>query len=187
MLNRKLLFTALVVLSLVLFAPACKKKTAETEPVAPQPAPVEVAPEPAPVEVTEETFEEAEPEVVAVPLKTIAELNQEGVLSTVYFEFDQYDLSDSTRAVLQANAQWLQGNPEYRIVVEGHCDERGTIEYNLALGEKRARAVVDYLADLGLGASRVRMITYGEERPEDPTSSEAAWSKNRRAAFVIEQ
>ena len=132
-----------------------------------------------------EDFRQEQPEVVEVPI-TIAELNQRGVLQTIYFEFDQYDLSDSSRGVLQANAQWLQSNPEYRIVVEGHCDERGTIEYNLALGEKRARAVSDYLDDLGLGGSRVRMITYGEERPADSMSSEAAWAKNRRAEFVIE-
>jgi peptidoglycan-associated lipoprotein len=88
--------------------------------------------------------------------------------------------------VLQQNGDWLLGNPQYNIRIEGHCDERGTIEYNLALGERRASAVRDYLVSLGVDAFRIRIVSYGEEDPADPGHDEAAWARNRRGVFVIE-
>jgi peptidoglycan-associated lipoprotein len=108
-------------------------------------------------------------------------------LGTVFFAYDSYDLSPTSLATLRENAEVLKAYPRFRVVVEGHCDERGTIDYNLALGEKRAASVRDYLASLGVERERVRIITYGEERPADPGHSEAAWSKNRRAEFVVER
>ena len=107
-------------------------------------------------------------------------------LDKVYFDFDKSDLTDETRRVLRQNADWLKANGEYAVVIEGHCDERGTIEYNLALGQRRAQAVQDYLVNLGISAERMRNKSFGEEQPADPGHDEAAWSRNRRAAFVIE-
>jgi peptidoglycan-associated lipoprotein len=106
------------------------------------------------------------------------------VLETVYFDFDKYNLKPEAKATLANNAQVLKDNSEVTILIEGHCDERGTQEYNLALGEKRANSARDYLVDLGIAASRIRVISYGYERPVDPGHNEAAWAKNRRAAFV---
>jgi peptidoglycan-associated lipoprotein len=117
----------------------------------------------------------------------VAKWNAEGVLKTVYFSFDQYDLDDPARTVLQANSSWLGGvGKQVDIRVEGHCDERGTIEYNLALGERRASAVREYLVSLGVDSQRIRIVSYGEEQPADPGHTEAAWAKNRRAVSVIE-
>ena len=107
-------------------------------------------------------------------------------LGTVYFAYDSYDLSPTSLATLRENAEVLKAYRDHGVVVHGHCDERGTIDYNLARGEKRASSVRDYLASLGVEASRIRIVTYGEERPVDPGHTEAAWSKNRRAAFVVE-
>lgn len=107
-------------------------------------------------------------------------------LDTIYFGYDSYDLSSTSLATLQSNAEFLKTYTEHDVVVEGHCDERGTIEYNLALGEKRASAVREYLVGLGVDRNRVRIITFGEERPQDGGHDESAWSKNRRAAFDVE-
>jgi peptidoglycan-associated lipoprotein len=106
-------------------------------------------------------------------------------LSPVYFEFDRYDLRDDARATLGANGKGLQDNASVNITIEGHCDERGTTEYNLALGEKRAKAAYDYLVSYGIPASRMSTVSYGEERPADPGHDEMAWAKNRRAEFVV--
>jgi len=106
-------------------------------------------------------------------------------LKDVFFEFDRYDLSADARTVLRANADWLKGNPAARVEIEGHCDERGTNEYNLALGAKRAQAARDYLANLGVNSNRLSTISYGEEIPVCKESNEACWKQNRRARFVI--
>jgi len=104
---------------------------------------------------------------------------------TVYFDFDKYNLRADAKASLDANFALLQEFPDAIIKVEGHCDERGTVEYNISLGEKRARAVMDYLVGKGIAAARLSIISYGKERPVDPGHNEAAWSKNRRAEFSI--
>jgi peptidoglycan-associated lipoprotein len=105
------------------------------------------------------------------------------VMDTVYFEFDQATLSDLAKETLVRNAEWLRANPNARIQVEGNADERGTPEYNLALGERRAAAVKSYLSSLGVEGSRLVTISYGEERPADPGHGEEAWEKNRRVDF----
>ena len=105
------------------------------------------------------------------------------VMDTVYFEFDQATLSDPAKDTLVRNAEWLRANPDVRVQVEGNADERGTPEYNLALGERRAAAVKSYLSSLGVENSRLVTISYGEERPADPGHSEDAWTKNRRVDF----
>lgn len=104
---------------------------------------------------------------------------------TVYFAFDNFTIAPGERGKLEATAQYLAANPGVRIIVAGHTDERGTIQYNLGLGERRANAVRDYLIGLGVAGSRVQTISYGEERPVDPSSNEAAWAKNRRAQAGI--
>lgn len=103
----------------------------------------------------------------------------------INFDFDQSVLTPKARAILERKAAWLRDNPEASVIIEGHCDERGTVEYNIALGERRARGAMDFLADLGVSASRLSTISYGEERPLDPGHNEAAWARNRRACFVI--
>jgi peptidoglycan-associated lipoprotein len=103
----------------------------------------------------------------------------------VFFEFDSYDLTADARDILKGNAEWLKGNSSARIEVEGHCDERGTSEYNLALGARRAQSAKDYLISLGISAERVSTISYGEEIPVCTESSESCWRQNRRARFVI--
>jgi peptidoglycan-associated lipoprotein len=104
----------------------------------------------------------------------------------IYFEFDKARLLPESKAVLRVKAEWLKANPEALAIIEGHCDERGTNEYNLALGDRRAQSAKTYLVDLGISAERLTSISYGEERPLDPGHDEAAWARNRRAQFVIE-
>ena len=103
----------------------------------------------------------------------------------VFFDTDQYDLDDRDRATLDAQAAWLQSNPSVRVTVEGHADERGTRDYNLALGDRRANAAKNYLAARGVSPSRMTVISYGKERPEALGSDETAWAQNRRAVTVL--
>jgi peptidoglycan-associated lipoprotein len=105
-------------------------------------------------------------------------------LGTVYFEYDQARLTDTARKQLSANAEWIKSNPGSTIQVEGHTDKRGSIEYNLSLGERRARSVKAYLATLGVEGNRLTIISFGEEKPLDASDSEGAFAKNRRANFV---
>jgi peptidoglycan-associated lipoprotein len=103
----------------------------------------------------------------------------------IYFEFDQYILSDSAKQNIDKKAQWLKKFPSAKAMIEGHCDERGSAEYNLALGQKRADAVMQYLVSLGINANRISTVSYGKENPKDPGHTEEAWAKNRRAHFVL--
>ena len=108
-----------------------------------------------------------------------------GPLKDINYNFDSAALAENARATLRANADWLKANPSARIQIEGHCDERGTAEYNMALGAKRAQAAMDYLATLGIAAGRMSTISYGEEIPLCKEKTEDCWAKNRRARFVI--
>lgn len=110
-----------------------------------------------------------------------------GPLKDVNFDFDSAALSEPARATLKANADWLKTNAAARVQIEGHCDERGTAEYNMALGAKRAQAAMDYLATLGIAANRLSTISYGEEIPVCKEKTEACWARNRRARFVVSQ
>lgn len=103
----------------------------------------------------------------------------------IHFAFDSAELTPMSRTLLKEKALWLGQNPGVQVVVEGHCDDRGTMEYNLALGDRRAFSAKKFLVDLGIAESRLSTISYGEERPIDPASNETAWAKNRRAQFVI--
>ena len=106
-------------------------------------------------------------------------------LGDIHFDFDKSDIRADSREILQKNADWLQNNPDIKIQIEGHCDERGTAEYNLALGERRAMSTKKYLISLGMSADRIYTISYGEELPIDPNHGEDAWAKNRRAHFLV--
>lgn len=108
-----------------------------------------------------------------------------GPLEDVQFEYDQAELTDQARAILERNAQWIKGHPAAKVRVEGHCDDRGTVEYNLALGERRAQSTRDYLVTLGVGADRLATVSYGKERPLDTGTTETAYARNRRAHFAV--
>lgn len=108
-------------------------------------------------------------------------------LQRIFFEFDQYVLTEQAKATLVNNAGLLRAAPALDVMIEGHCDERGSDEYNLALGEKRALATRTYLVSLGVAADRLSVISYGEELPLDPASNEQAWAKNRRAEFKVKR
>jgi len=110
-----------------------------------------------------------------------------GVLKDVHFAYDSYELDGTARDVLAANAEWLKDNSRAKTEIEGHCDERGTVEYNLALGDRRANAARDYLQSRGIAADRMTTISWGKERPQNPASNEEAWAQNRRAVTVIPQ
>ena len=186
--KKKIALILCLVLTLVVLAPACKKKaTGETvpDPDAQQiqtPEPIE--PEPAPVEQVE-GFKTADPDVREID-QSAAAINDRGELKIIYFGYDRDELTDAARSNLRQNANWLKANPQWNVVLQGHCDERGTIEYNLALGQRRANSVRSYMASLGVDASRVRTVSYGEERPVDNGHNEAAWAKNRRAESQVE-
>ena len=114
-----------------------------------------------------------------------SDYNQAGELNTVYFEYDKSNLTSLGKDILKNNYNWLKDNPDVFIQVEGHCDNRGTIEYNIALGERRAISIKNYLKRLGLKDSRIATISYGEEKPFSLDDSESGWAKNRRVNFVI--
>ncbi len=104
-------------------------------------------------------------------------------LEDIHFDFDRYHIRSDVRVILEQNGRWLRENPRAKVQIEGHCDEQGTVEYNLALGEKRANSTRDYLISLGIEPHRLSTISYGEEKPLDPSHNEEAWAINRRAHF----
>jgi peptidoglycan-associated lipoprotein len=115
----------------------------------------------------------------------VASLDRVGMLADIHFDFDNADIREGDRAVMAKNAELLEKYDSLMVTVEGHCDERGTVEYNLALGERRARATHDYLADLGVGAGRLRTVSYGKEVPLCGEHTEECWQRNRRAHVRI--
>jgi peptidoglycan-associated lipoprotein len=129
-------------------------------------------------------------EPTSMPLPTdIEELNRvaqsRGYIQDAFFGFDEATLSSEAQSALTASADWLKKNGQYNLLIEGHCDERGTEQYNLALGDRRANTAKEYLATLGVDAGRIRTVSYGEERPFDNGHDESAWGKNRRAHLVL--
>lgn len=118
-------------------------------------------------------------------LEVLQKAMRDGLIKDVFFDYDKSDLSESTRTILAENARWFRQYQDAQIIVEGHCDERGTEEYNLALGDRRAQATRDYLIELGVSSSRLEAVSYGEERPFVQGSNEATWAQNRRAHFSL--
>ena len=113
------------------------------------------------------------------------EIDRLGLLKDIRFDYDSADIREADRALLAENAEALKKFDFLRVTIEGHCDERGTVEYNLALGERRARAAADYLTSLGVGADRLKTVSYGKEIPACQQSNEECWSRNRRAHFAV--
>ena len=151
--------------------------TTNTPPPSPPPPPSPVA-EPVPVP----------PEPLAedtIGSKSLDDLNRDSPLKPLFFDLDISEVSAEGQQLLQANAAVLKKYPTWQVTVEGHCDERGTAEYNLALGERRALSAKTYLVSLGIAADKVRIVSYGKEFPFDAGHDDAAWAKNRRAHFVI--
>lgn len=157
-------------------------------PTAPPPTTTTAAPRPPapPTPVNEPV--EVPPEPVAderVTSASLDDLNRNSPLKPAFFELDSADITPAAKAALDENAAVLRRNPSWTVTIEGHTDERGTAEYNLALGERRAIAARTYLVSLGIAADRLRTVSYGKEFPFDPGHDEGAWAKNRRAHFVI--
>jgi peptidoglycan-associated lipoprotein len=181
---------AAIALTAVVGVSACAKKKPIPPPVAPAPAPAEqprTTPTPPPPPPP------APPEPAARPLTedeifakaTVDELNAQKLLADAYFDLDSQQIRDDAKPVLQKNAAWMKRWPSTKVMVEGHADSRGTAEYNLALGDRRASAVRDYLVNLGVGADRVTLVSKGREAPVCAEEAEACWSQNRRGHFVI--
>lgn len=118
--------------------------------------------------------------------KKMLTIKEEFISESIYFEFDSATLTGESQEILRKKAHWLEKNPDVVIVIEGHCDNRGTEAYNLALGERRAESAKAFLTDLGIDVTKVMTISYGEERPINPDDTEKAWADNRRASFVIQ-
>lgn len=182
----------IVVLLLLVFAGACAKK--KPAPVASAPAPpppvadtrpAPPPPPPRPAERVEESVPVPSINEDAIGNRSLEDLNRDSPFRPAFFGLDSSELDDAGRAIVSANADIMRKYPTWVVTIEGHCDERGTAEYNLALGELRAVAVKTYLVALGVSADRLRTVSYGKEFPFDMGHSETAWSKNRRAHFVI--
>lgn len=180
-------FTTLTAVALFLagtlvLAGGCKKRPPTT---VPDSQPTE-APDSAETRVPPPSTPQTDRDVGAVDLTgSLDEINRRGYLSDAFFDYDQSDLRDDARTNLAANAEWLKRNGAIQVLIEGHADERGTSEYNLALADRRANAAKDYVVSLGVDGSRVRTVSYGKERPGCDASTEECWQQNRRAHFVI--
>ena len=154
----------------------CAKKNIveKTETKPPQPA-AQTAPAPAPPQMKSE----------AASMAGLSAMIKEFEDRDIHFDFDKYDLRPEDIKILDEKASFLKAHPDLNIRIEGNCDERGTIEYNLALGDRRAKAAQKYLYDVGIDKGRITTISYGKERPLDPGHNEEAWAKNRRDHFVV--
>jgi peptidoglycan-associated lipoprotein len=176
-----------VLVTVAIGAGACGKKDPPVaRPLPPPPPPTESARPPAPPPPV------SEPAVPPVPVtddaigsKSLDDINRDSPLKPLFYGLDQSEVDAAGQQVLQGNADVLKKYGSWQITVEGHCDERGTAEYNLALGERRAVAARNYLVSLGIGADRIKTVSYGKEFPFDAAHTEAAWAKNRRAHFVV--
>lgn len=186
----------LVVLSLgALVAGGCAKKDMvkpdEQAPAVTAPAPEVTKPAQPPVQPQAPVTEQTPVREPVVAPESGRQTSQppagdlQGQLQKIYFNFDSADLSEESRNTLSRNAEYLSKQQGAKIRIEGNCDERGSDDYNMALGERRAKAAKDYLVNLGIASDRIATISYGEEKPVDPGHDEAAWSKNRRDEFVV--
>ena len=184
----------LVIIPGLLFTTSCAKKTVKSEPAAKAPGADEAAmkaemerqkEELARQRALEEQRLKEEQALAAAKKKAMMGEKDRFLNEHIYFDFDKYNLRSDAQSVLKAKAAYMKKNPKIKVRIEGHCDERGTNEYNLALGDRRANSAKEFLVNLGIGESRLTTISYGEERPADPGQNEAAWARNRRAEFII--
>jgi len=190
-------FAVTIALLALIVAPACHKKVA---PIVVPPVETSSTIPPVPATVTTATAQTVTetPDFVSPKSETIAvdtlpgdieELNRvaqsRGYVQDAFFEFNDSTLTAAAQTALTSSATWLKKNGQYNLLIEGHCDERGTEQYNLALGDRRANQAKEYLVTLGVDAGRIRTVSYGEERPFDPGHDESAWAKNRRDHLVL--
>lgn len=188
---RSVSIAALVIVAAAsLVVGGCSKKKPPVARPLPPPPPVttpEAPPAPPPVTPIREAPIRTAPVVPEDPMATrsIDDLNRDSPMRAAFFEYDSAELTADARAALDGDAAILKKYASWAVTIEGHCDERGTAEYNLALGERRAAAAQSYLVSLGIPSGRLRTVSYGKEFPFDPGHDEAAWAKNRRAHFVI--
>jgi peptidoglycan-associated lipoprotein len=188
--NDRFRLSAALVLVAALTAGACGKKKPETPPpaaapAAPAPAPTTPPPPPPPPPPPAPPAETPLTEDQIFDRMTLDDLNKQAPLADVFFAYDATDLSDEARAALAKNLDWLKRRASTKVLVEGHADNRGTNEYNLALGERRADAVRDYLISLGIPADRLTIVSKGEEQPFCADDSETCWQENRRGHFIF--
>jgi peptidoglycan-associated lipoprotein len=153
-------------------------------PLAPTPAPAP-APAPPPAAVAPAPAPAVPPAAPAPPPPAPKEYAANSALADVHFDFDKAAIRPSDAKILDASAAWLKANPDQLVLVEGNCDQRGTVEYNLALGERRAKSAMDYLVARGVSANRITLISYGKERPLCNEKTEACWARNRRDHFLV--
>ena len=179
-------YVVFVVLVLALAGACAKKKPPVARPTPPPPGSTATRPPEPPTPVAEPQPVPPEPVVEdALSSKDIDEINKNSPFQPVFFPFDSSEVDAAGQQALNSNAEILKKYPAWVVTVEGHADERGTAEYNLALGERRALAARTYLLSLGIPAERLRTVSYGKEFPFDPGHDESAWAKNRRAHFVV--
>ena len=172
----------LLVVATVASVTACGKKPA---PEPPAPPVVPEAPPPAPPPAARPEVQPQVDEYAHLKAMSAEEIEKSGLLGEIYFDFDRAEIRDGDRPTLTKNADALKRFDFLRITVEGHCDERGTVDYNLALGERRAKAAYDYLVSLGVPADRLKVVSYGKEVPVCQASTEECWQKNRRDHFTV--
>lgn len=179
---KKIVILAFVCCLVLMFTANCKPK-AKTAP--PPPPPAKEQPK---VEKVVEAPAVKKPTMTEEEIfmsKSLEEINLAAPLKTIFFDYDRYLIREDAKPALDANSGWLRKFSSAKILIEGHCDERGTEEYNLALGEKRAKSTFDYLVSLGISPQRIRVISYGKSQPLDNGHTEMAWQRNRRAQFLI--
>jgi peptidoglycan-associated lipoprotein len=175
----------MIVLLLFIFFTGCSKKSTKVDT-----SPTDILSETSMEQPEEGDKDQAEGEGIQsdeVKEETITESKPPFKLNNVYFDYDKYNVKSDMFEILSQNAKVLQAYPQVMITIEGHCDERGTIEYNLALGERRAYSIKNYLINYGIDPTRLQTISFGEERPASFGSNESAWTQNRRVEFVIPQ
>lgn len=176
---KRLFVIILIGFSLIIFFDSCKKKSVKTEPVK-EGTEIE--------KVGEETPQISKPVLTEEELlqkRSLEEVNKAGYLKKIHFDFDKYFIKDNMKPILHRDADWLLKHTSVQILIEGHCDERGTFEYNMALGEKRAEAARKYLVSLGISFDRIRIISYGKTRPIVKGVDEETYYENRRDEFII--
>jgi peptidoglycan-associated lipoprotein len=182
--TKKSLIITILILCFGLIMIGCPKKTTvREEPSVTKEEAAKTEAERAKETKAKEQFEKS---LVAEKTPGIAgEVFESSLLKDIHFDFDRYNLRPGDASILKENAALLKKYANVKIQIEGHCDERGTVEYNLALGERRANSAKDYLVSLGISQARISTISYGKEKPLDPSHNEAAWAKNRRAHTVV--
>ena len=194
---KKIIILSLSTFLIFAYFISCKPEQAPEFTPPPAPAPLEETPvvkEQPKIEKVEEPerklidIQFAEPELSEEEIflnKSLEEINQESPIQMVHFDFDKFFIREDAKPALEANAKWLKRYSTVRILLEGHCDEKGTEEYNFALGEKRAKSTFDYLVSLGIVPNRMITVSYGKSQPLDQGHNEIAWQKNRRTQFTI--